>query len=307
MVTMGLMVTFFIVSLVVVSFSIGFYKAYTHPSQKGKGKGAQQVAHVKLEGVIVSTRDWSDSRCVSANEILKILEDISKDENIKGILLEIDSPGGTPVASQDIAKAIHSSPLLRQIPTVAWIREVGASGAYWVASACDYIVASPLSITGSIGVLANNFGFEDTLQALHIRYRRQVAGNMKDIGDPFRTQTENEIQYMQHVLDQIHQKFIQEVGVHRKFEGDWAKDLANGIFFTGEDALKHKLIDKLGSKEEALDWMRRTLKAPTIELVDFKKSSPLLDWLHSEVRTLAQEFVNAIKISMLQNQTTIRT
>ncbi len=295
MVMVGVMTTIFVVLAVV-----GLASKKHQTSEKGN------VAHVKLQGVIVSTSERSawfdDPGVVSADEILETLEEIAKDPHIKGILFEINSPGGTPVASQDIAEAVHAL----KIPTVAWIREVGASGAYWVASACSRIVASPLSITGSIGVLANNFGFEDALQAFHIRYRRQVAGSMKDIGDPFRAPTENETQYLQHVLDQIHQKFIQEVGINRKFDGDWAKDVANGVFFTGEDALAHKLVDQLGSKKEALEWLRHTLKEP-IELVDFDNASPLLKWLHGEVRVLAQEFVNAVGVCLLRSQPTIRT
>jgi protease-4 len=295
----------FAVGIITILIVLGFFwgiKAFFKDSHSPKEK----VAHVKLYGTIVSIKEsseWIHTTDISADEILEILEEISEDKNIKGILLEINSPGGSAVASQDIAQAIGAF----KIPTLAWIREAGASGAYWIASACDFIIASPMSITGSIGVIANNFGFEDALQALHIRYRRQIAGDMKDIGDPFRAQTEQETQYMQHVLNQIHQTFIQEVEINRKFVAEsWAKDLANGIFFTGKDALKHKLIDKLGSKKEALAWMSHRLDSP-VELVKYQKEPSILDFLFGEVRLLAQEFVKVIQGTLPKKSISIQT
>lgn len=235
-------------------------------SQKLTSNKKSNVAHIKLSGTLTSFEDsgkiFKRYGQLSSGQIIKIFENISAKKDIKGILLEINSPGGTPVASEEIARAVKECPL----PVVAWIREVGASGAYWVAMASDHIVAHPLSITGSIGVLANNFGLEEILEKFQIKYRRMVAGEFKDIGTPFRPQTEKEKAYLQDLLNQVHEEFIQAFTSYRKLEPAKARELANGLFYTGRNALANKMIDQLGGKSEALAWLEKKIKEPVVLL-----------------------------------------
>ena len=236
------------------------------------------VAHVRIEGPIICGSEagalFSSRKEVTSDSIIKLLEDIKENPKIRAVLFEINSPGGSPVASEEIARAI----LELNLPTVAWIRETGASGAYWVAMATSWIVAHPLSITGSIGVLANSFGFEDLLQTLKLKYRRQVAGNMKDIGSPFREPTPEEQTYLQGVLNQIHQVFIDAFSKARKIPPEKAKELATGIFYTGLDAKEKNLVDALGGKKEALAWLKKTIKEPVI-LVDYEGQGNFMETL----------------------------
>ncbi len=236
------------------------------------------VAHVLIEGPIVcaseNSRMFSSRESVTSDSIIGLLEDIKKNPKIKAVLFEINSPGGSPVASEEIARAITEL----KLPTVAWIRETGASGAYWAAMASSWIVAHPLSITGSIGVLANSFGFEDLLQTLKLKYRRQVAGNLKDIGSPFREPTPEEQSYLQGVLNQIHQVFIDAFAKARKMTPEKARELATGIFYTGLDAKEKNLVDALGGKKEALDWLEKKIKAPVL-LVDYEGKTNFLESL----------------------------
>lgn len=236
------------------------------------------VAHVRIEGPIFcgseGSRLFSSREEVTSDNIIELLEEIKDNPKIKAVLFEINSPGGSPVASEEIARAITGL----KLPTVAWIRETGASGAYWVAMAASYIVAHPLSITGSIGVLANSFGFEDLLQTLKLKYRRQVAGNMKDIGSPFREPTPEEQTYLQGVLNQIHQVFIDAFSRARKIAPEKARELANGVFYTGLDAKDKNLVDALGGKKEALDWIEKKIKEPVI-LVDYAGQNNFIESL----------------------------
>lgn len=236
------------------------------------------VAHVLIEGPIVcgpgNSRVFSSREGVTSDSIIGLLEDIKKNPKIKAVLFEINSPGGSPVASEEIARAITEL----KLPTVAWIRETGASGAYWAAMACSWIVAHPLSITGSIGVLANSFGFEDLLQTLKLKYRRQVAGNMKDIGSPFREPTPEEQAYLQGVLNQIHKVFIDAFAKARKMTPEKAGALATGIFYTGLDAKEKNLVDDLGGKKEVLAWLEKKIKEPVL-LVDYEGKTNFLESL----------------------------
>ena len=241
------------------------------------------VAHVCIEGPIVckseEDRVFSPRGEVSSDSIIELLVNIKDNPKIKAVLFEINSPGGSPVASEEIARAITEL----KLPSVAWIRETGASGAYWVAMACSCIVAHPLSITGSIGVLANSFGFEDLIQTLKLKYRRQVAGDMKDIGSPFREPTSEETTYIQGVLNQIHQVFIDAFSKARNLTPEKARELANGVFYTGLDARDKNLVDALGGKKEALELIEKKIKEPVL-LVPYKGKGNFMETLLGGVR-----------------------
>lgn len=252
--------------------------------EKNKGN----VAHIKLKGSIVTDDPkefFDDWNTVRSGKVVKLLKEIAKNKKIKGILLEINSPGGTPVASAEIARAIREC----NLPTAAWIQEIGTSGAYWIASASGHIVCHPLSITGSIGVLANSFGFEDLLKQFNINYRRQVAGDLKDIGDPFRSQTDEEKAYIQSVLDQIHAEFVQNVAQNRRLNPQETKQVSSGVFYTGKEAIKYKLADELGGKEEAIKWLNSVIKEPVV-LEELRCTGSFMDAFLSEVTGMINQF-----------------
>ena len=278
--------------------TLASFLAILHSKSRG-GKGIPNVAHIKLNGPIVSSSQesglFSNREFVTSDDFLDIMDDLKDNKEIKGILLEVNSPGGSPVASQEIARAI----LEAKVPVVAWIREVGASGAYWISMSSTHIICNPMSITGSIGVLANSFGFEDTLPFLKIKFRRHVAGNMKDLGTPFREQTPEENTYFQGVLDQIHGEFIKAFMKARKLDETKAREIANGSFYTGTDALKLNLVDELGGKKEALTWLEKQMKEPA-RLQSFEARTSLLESLVKGVKACGESFSLCLSNSLLQ-------
>ncbi|MBI4983237.1 S49 family peptidase [Candidatus Woesearchaeota archaeon] len=139
------------------------------------------VALIKIEGVITSDgSSYLGSATVSSPEIINFIQEADQDPKIKAILLEINSPGGSPVASDEIGTAVKRA----KKPTIAVIREVGASGGYWIASAADHIIANRMSITGSIGVYSSYLEFSGLMEKYGIGYERLVAGEHKDTGFP---------------------------------------------------------------------------------------------------------------------------
>ena len=151
----------------------------------GLGKQQGNIALIKISGSI-SSGDELFGKAANPDEIITIIDRAEKSAAVKGILIEINSPGGSPVASEEIMKALKST----NKPTVAVIRDIGTSGAYWVASASDFVVASPVSITGSVGVTGSYLEFSQLLQRYGVRYERLVSAEHKDIGSPFREMTE---------------------------------------------------------------------------------------------------------------------
>ena len=142
-----------------------------------------KIAVIPITGVI--TIDGGgigfESSGASSTDIVEFIQEANKNQNVKGILLEINSPGGSAVASKEIADAVENS----KKPVVSWIREVGASGAYWISSSSKLIVADPLSITGSIGVTGSYLEFSELFSKYGVTYQEMSTGEYKDLGSPY--------------------------------------------------------------------------------------------------------------------------
>ena len=211
------------------------------------------VAVIDITGTIVADKDtdFLFEDVTSSDEIRKLIRKANRNDKIKAIIFKINSPGGSAVASEEIAHEIKKT----NKTTVAWIREIGTSGAYWIASSSDHIVANRMSITGSIGVIASYLGFSGFLEEHNVSYERLVSGNLKDIGSPFKEMTEEERKLFQKSLDEIHDYFIEEVAKNRNLKKRDVEKIATGAFYTGTDAKKLGLVDELGGRDEVIAYV----------------------------------------------------
>jgi protease-4 len=212
--------------------------------EKSAGKGDHYTAVIDVRGVI------ADKEAASADNLVGALRAAFDDPKVKGVILRINSPGGSPVQSGYVYDEIRR---LRGLhPTVkvyAVIADLGASGAYYIASAADEIYADKASLVGSIGVTAAGYGFVGTMEKLGVERRAYTSGAHKSFLDPFQPQKPDETQFWQGVLDTTHNQFIAMV---KQGRGDRLKDkdnpdLFSGLIWSGEQALKLGLIDGLGS------------------------------------------------------------
>lgn len=233
---------------------------------------AGNVAHIKITGAIMASAPGGLMRTgvTDSTEMVRLIKKADENPDIKAMLVEINSPGGTAVASYEIADAI----LKTNKTTVAWIREGGVSGAYWAATATDHIVANPMSVTGSIGVIASYLEFSGTLERYNASYQRLVSGPYKDIGSPFKKMTLDEEQIMQQNIDQIRAIFVEEVAKNRDIPVSDIDELADGRFFLGKQALELGLIDELGGKDEAVAWIEQK-EGIEAELAEYKRPKSL--------------------------------
>src|SRR3989338_9701266 len=203
---------FVIILLAVLGFiAVGIISLFAGVGVESLGGN---VALIPIEGEITGSRDSGllfGSAVAASPDIIEMIEKADKNPSIKAIIFEINSPGGSAVASQEIADAVAKTNKTK----VAWIREVGASGAYWIASSSDYVVANRASITGSIGVIASYLEFGGFLERYNITYRRLVAGKYKDIGSPLKEMTQEEQAYLQASLDEMKDYFVSEVAKNR--------------------------------------------------------------------------------------------
>ena len=239
---------------------------------------AGNVAHISITGPIVAhaNKAFGAVSMAESTQIVKLIKKAGDNPEIRAILLEINSPGGTAVASYEIADAVSKT----NKTTVAWIREGGLSGAYWVASAADYVVANPMSFVGSIGVIGSYLEFSGTLRRYNASYQRLVSGDYKDMGSPWKEMTPEEKEIMQNNLDLVRSMFVDEVAKNRKLSRDAVDKIADGRFYLGAQALELGLVDKLGGKDEAVKWIedKEDIRA---ELAEYKKPKTLSEMLFS--------------------------
>lgn len=235
------------------------------------------VALIHINGVITAEEQGGmfTEQTASSSDIVGYIQKADENPSIKAILLEINSPGGSPVGSKEVQDALRKT----NKTTVAYIREIGTSGAYWIASASDVIVADPLSITGSIGVYSSYLEFSGLMQKYNVTYQRLVAGKYKDIGVPYKQLSDEEEGILQDKINKMHTFFIESVAENRKMEKEKITSLATGEFYLGEEAKENGLIDVLGNEQTAIDILKEKLNTTKIELAEYKKPRTLGDLL----------------------------
>jgi protease-4 len=182
-----------------------------------------------------------------ADNLIEGLRDAAKDKGTKGIILRMNSPGGSPVQSAYVYEEIRRLKAEKpKLPIYAVVSDICASGCYYIAAAADKIFVHPASVLGSIGVIMNGFGFVDTMQRLGVERRLLTAGEHKALLDPFSPVNEVEKQHLLGVIGSVHQQFINAV---KQGRGDRLKDnpdLFSGLVWTGEESVKLGLADAVG-------------------------------------------------------------
>lgn len=202
---------------------------------------------VKLNGPITYDTDVR-SQGIKPSTVSSMTEQAQKD-GADAILYEINSPGGSVVASKHAARVVEQA----DVPTVCLLKEVGASGAYWIASACDHLVADSLTLTGSIGVTSTYLEFSELLNRYGVEYVNLTAGEYKDMGSQFKNLSDTEREKFEDILDTVHDEFIRSIAENRNLSESAVRDAATGEVFLGVQAQELGLVDTLGTRKDAVD------------------------------------------------------
>ena len=229
--------------------------------------GKKHTAMVELNGVIAPGAD------ASAEKVTSALQAAFKDKNTQGVVVRINSPGGSPVQAQTIYDEMRR---LRKkypdIPLYAVVEDICASGGYFVAAGADRIYVGKASIVGSIGVIMNGFGFTGLMEKLGVERRLITAGENKGMLDPFSPLDEKDKQHAQTLIKDVHEQFI---GVVREGRGKRLKetpDMFSGLIWTGQKSVELGLADAFGSLEYVA---REVIKAETI--VDYTQKENIAE------------------------------
>jgi protease-4 len=202
----------------------------------------EKVAVVPIEGEIVDAR-----------ETVELLQKYARNDDVKAVVVRINSPGGAIAPSQEIYSAIRRIRADGK-PVIASLDSVAASGGYYIAAACDPIISNSGSITGSIGVILQWFDMKELVNWAKLKPETITSGPLKDAGSPYRELTPGERQYFQNIVSQLHSQFVRDVseGRKNKMKPDEVARIADGRIFTGEQALALKLVDEIGTMDDAV-------------------------------------------------------
>lgn len=249
----GLLIFMIVVAIVIGSIGLIFISAVF----SGDGLGKPHVALISFYGAIADSEGGGVLRGgTTPRNFIEQVNSAGKDDSVKAIVVRINSPGGSPAASQEMYEAIRRARAKK--PVYCSMGDVAASGGYYISSACDKIYADPATLTGSIGVISEFMDFQGLMQKLGVKSNVMVTGKYKDSGSPFRDLRPDERQLFHGLLMNLYNQFVDDVVDGRK-EATAGKltrakvlSLATGRVYTGEQAKKNLLIDELGGLHAAV-------------------------------------------------------
>ena len=263
--------TVVLVTIIVIIVAIGAL----YDVKSTIGDGTCNVAVLPIEGTILPYMGISDEPLiVTPSMINSFMDSIEKEDGIEAVLVEINSPGGTPVAAQRIAERLHSSTL----PVVGLIGDMGASGGYMIAAATNYLIASPMSDVGSIGVTMSYVENSKQNEDSGLTYVQLTTGKFKDSGTPERAITDEEREMFQKDLDLVHNEFVNMVATYRNKPVEDIKKLADGSSMVGVRALENGLVDKLGGRAEAKEALAKILGKDVSDISFCEYQAPIISF-----------------------------
>jgi protease-4 len=243
-----------------------------------EGRGRDKILLMEVSGFISDDASPSGLSLTAAPprvpllvRVREELEKAGKDDRIKAMVLRINSPGGTVTASDIIFREIQLFRRRTEIPVVAVMMDVAASGAYYIALAADTIVAHPTTVTGSIGVIMVSANAEGLMQKLGLAANTIKSGEHKDMGSPFRALTPEERGIFQAIIDDLQRQFVSKVAERRKMPLETAQKLADGRVYTAEQALASRLVDRVGYLPDAIDVAKQAAGLDEAKVVIYRR------------------------------------
>jgi len=239
-----------------------------------------RIAVLRLEGAIVTssgpTSLFSEA-AISSDKIVPLIEKLGKDENVKAIVLRVDSPGGSALASDLIWRALEAT----NKPVVASMGDTAASGGYYISMGADSIFAEPGTLTGSIGVLGGKIALDGLMQKFGVTTSVIQRGKNGGVMSPFAAFSDSERETMQRMLNDVYEQFTQKAAAGRKMDYAVLEALARGRVYTGRQAIAVGLVDQLGTLADAIAYTRTLVgdDAGKLELEDLPKAQSPLEML----------------------------
>ena len=241
----------------IASISIILISSFLLFSSKSK----DFIATISIEGIINDPVD-----------VLKDLENINKSSNARALLVSINSPGGTFVSSKELYDKIKE--ISKKIPVVTYMREMATSGGYLVSLASQKIFSNIGTITGSVGVILQTAEITELLKKIGINPIVIKSGDLKATPNPLEGVSEKDSEYLNNIIKSMQLEFLNILSENREIENETLRIISDGRIFTGKQAKELNLIDFIGSKSDAIRWLKEKAKvSPDIDIIDFSKQT----------------------------------
>jgi protease-4 len=279
------------------------------PSEKGlqeqvlEGEGTTKILLVDISAVISEKEKSRGLGLVTEDSLVaRIKEELQKaekDESVKGVVVKINSPGGTVTATDTIYHELMEFKRRTGARIVACVTGLAVSGGYYLASAADEIIAHPTSVTGNIGVIALKFNVDQLLSKVGIQEETVKSAEKKDIWSPFRPSTPEEKEIIQSVIDTFHKRFVSVVHDGRKplLSKEEVDELADGRIFTAEQALAAKLVDKIGYLDDAVKAIKGSLNLTEAKVITYLRPGSYKGSIYSGLPQRSDNDINLIAVN----------
>ena len=278
------MARFVLLTLLLVAFSgCTLFKINVTPSlgplkeKTVSGEGDNKILLIDIKGLISNKKQVSvlgvQTNVGLVDRVREALKKAEQDEDIKALILRINTPGGTVTSSDIIYHEIKTFKERKKIKVYAIVMDLAASGGYYVAQAADRIIVHPTSLTGSIGVIALKMNLSGLMEKVGVDFEVVKSGAHKDFLSPFRSLTDDERLIFQKTIDDLHQRFVSTIEDNRKqLNRDQIKKLADGRIYTSQQALDAKLIDQIAYMDEAENFIKKDLSLGEMHLVIYHRA-----------------------------------
>lgn len=240
----------------------------------------EYIAKVNIEGKI-ETNEEMDA----------LLKKIAEDNHVTGLILNINSPGGSVTGSEILYQNIRN--VSKNKPVVALLNDFAASGGYMTAIAADYIIARHTTITGSIGVLMQYIGINPLAEKMGISLKSIKSSNLKAETSPFEELTEEKEESIRRIIKNSYDYFVDIVADRRKMEKDQVLKIANGSIYTGSEALSIGLVDQIGGQDEAMNWFHsQNISTQKVKVLSKKKHKSIIENVSSFISQVVHYYIN---------------
>jgi protease-4 len=267
------------------------------------GEGKDKILLIDISGVISSKERGGmlpfqkESSIVS--RVHEELKKAARDKRIKGLIIRINSPGGTATASDIIYREINKFKEEKGMPVIACIMELAASGGYYVAVSADTIIAHPTSVTGSIGVIALKLNVEGLMEKIGIENETLTAGDKKDLVSPLRPMTKEEKEIIQNMLNNLHERFMNIVAKGRRdLNMEQVRVLADGRIFIAEKAFEEKLVDEIGYMDDAIELVKKRAGIDEAKVIVYHRPYSYKSNIYSRMMSSDFKNINMVNVDL---------
>lgn len=246
------------------------------------GKGDTKVVRIQIRGELFR---WAPSGLFGppydpVEAILRQIRAAQNDPAVRGLLLEVSSPGGDMTSADEIRQALIEFGQSRSDRKIlSFIRDLGVSGAYYAILPSDWIISEPTALLGSIGVILQTLNWKALSEKIGVTDTTIKSGPHKDLLNPFREPPKEQLALLQEIVDSSYQRFFDAVVEHRQVDADQLKRIADGRIINAATALEHRLVDQVGYWADALEALQNMLGRKALRIVRYERRFSFTEWL----------------------------